>query len=786
MNPLLFCSERLYKIKPWTVVLAVHFFDRLETHLQEHGSNPCGALDCLREEYRSLRIISYMVGGSCNPPGRHAVTGKSSPKDFHHTTGAPQSEAESINSVLMWVCRMGLPVTVLFNWSEYLSYQRDTDPGQCYRKSLDQNTNERIMLANGFFNLRTKDARTDDRIYGSLGCWEMESYAISKCNSLSEVYEDFIDIPNYLNEAEKLITFRFEKAIEIKFRPAFSFEYVCDQIRERLAGERAVYTRRKITKDPFPICVRLRDARAWLDRTLCEDERRFLRAARPGKDNFPDSWISTEVLVSYICGLPKDRFDRVVGVVAGEDTYQKHRFTIPSVRSMLSLLMVVMIASAARANPERSVGRRRKDEKAPENLYVVPLCCPMADKIPDAHRLSGMPLPNSDWDLVNTFFVANARQYIRTMDAGLNHFVDGDGDRYESYTGLSLDNNLHREIVKNLLLVSAVLRTTGDIPHLALFGKFASQNCTAEQKKYCGLDLPVTETLDLFISFLQAFPQKTYSTFLSAQHSGLLPSSFRQKERGVRLEKGLENYIGFLGNLTKAMPRIDSFLAKAEDMTRELFVEVLTKEIGACSLTEVTGDTKWLAHRILADVEMVLLDVFGPVELGSIGFGFGSEFGVEVLYEIILQNTFEGRLGEIHLAVEEEMKVLPQDDIFWLGWKRDRHGNVLSRITGRRFSLTDTEHMLCKVYICALKVHPSRNDSETKAAAPSYIWPTHDTYAWAEPVLRLFDEMWNRFSEKGECKFVEDHFPKHFHYQEAYWVGGHDDEHEEEPIVAEV
>ena len=86
--------------------------------------------------------------------------------------------------------------------------------------------------------------------------------------------------------------------------------------------------------------------------------------------------------------------------------------------------------------------------------------------------------------------------------------------------------------------------------------------------------------------------------------------------------------------------------------------------------------------------------------------------------------------------------------------------------------MTDTEHILCKIYICALFVHPSRTVSETKGKSPEYCWPLYEPYRGLEQTQAQLERIWNLFvqDENGVRQFIKDEYPKDFDYQEAFYL----------------
>ena len=158
---------------------------------------------------------------------------------------------------------------------------------------------------------------------------------------------------------------------------------------------------------------------------------------------------------------------------------------------------------------------------------------------------------------------------------------------------------------------------TGDCPHLLMFRDYVQQHGTAEQKEYSHLSLPTLETKDLFVDFMYSFKGAKFGDFLSRQHKGMIPDPFKMKEKGNDA-KGIDAFMSFIDSYAGeddniGMKMIDRMLSSGKYRDRALMVDALSKELGASALVNSNEDTQWMAHRVLADVEMVVLYIFGEV-----------------------------------------------------------------------------------------------------------------------------------------------------------------------------
>jgi hypothetical protein len=100
------------------------------------------------------------------------------------------------------------------------------------------------------------------------------------------------------------------------------------------------------------------------------------------------------------------------------------------------------------------------------------------------------------------------------------------------------------------------------------------------------------------------------------------------------------------------------------------------------------------------------------------------------------------------LLQEADKKVLTA-----LGYKKKfRRGDdgkkvyyIVSLYSGRHYSMDDTEHILCKIWLTVIHAHQSRNLSKAKAQHNNHTWPLPTVYPWEHHLSPLMVLIWDTF-----------------------------------------
>lgn len=500
---------------------------------------------------------------------------------------------------------------------------------------------------------------------------------------------------------------------------------------------------------------------------------------------FPVEWITTNRMIDHLCQLPLGQFYKTIGACdEPPETIPDARFEIPTFKSACAVILAVMISAAARSNPKRCTRSTITKEKS--TTYGLPLAIPGSDRIPAPLRLTPTPCSNFDYDVVNWFFTTNARALLSALPRlGIKTNIkpccdDKHDESICSANTIDLAVQGDRVYTKYLIFMAIVLRMTGDVAHLATFGTYvAKHGVDGQHNDLAQLNLPIPDTIDLFIQFMRSFPSSSFRTFLSGQHSNMIPTVFKSTSLD-----GIRNFEVFLNDFANkeghgGFARLEMILLNggSNGLDRARTVSYLCKEVAQSARSKNDNDLKWIVHRALADVDSVLPGIFGEVTYDSLGFGFGSEFGLRVLARNCAGDR-RHRFEWIHTQLIQAIKALDKTELFILGYYLDENNDLRSRLGKRRlYSMSDTEHILCKIYICAALVHPSRTCSESKELTSPHCWPIPGSYDWLDFITNDFEAIWGKFLETN-LPCLEEHFPTDFNYQDAYYVEaictGHD------------
>ena len=832
-DPKILTLEQPYKSIPCTVDVAYHYFHRLTEWLRKSKEDRMAHSEegkALEQDAKELCIITHGTGGSSNPPGNKTPSGASaSPFDCHHTTGAPQAPTEDINAALLWLNQHERPIAVLFNKATFFHHRREVDEEKLKKSFPEEAMRKRVLAANEFVNSQV-GADGGHTGYINLGYWKSESLEFSPKESISDVVRAFKTIPDYLKGNHSNTSFLLEKPFRVKLTLAFHHETNCKLIENfALNGEGMAKEFEVVGVDHSDLSVmtKLDEVKFHTYSSLsteekadvastCQAPRDLVRvpagaSRRPQPQStlgncatvdhsvdtddpsnasipiplLPTSWVDTSNMLTYISSLPKEKFDKVLGVSKkAKLSEDDKRYKIPSLEGLLALIMSMTVAAAARSNPKRCVCTTTKNGKT--NKHVVPLCWPTTDELPSPHRLTAMPVPNGDFDVGNVFFFANAVKLDQALcrqrkgPKGTKFKFNDSNNQCEpgSYSAMDFrkENNVH--FVKNLIFMSTMLRMTGEVNHMRMFGKHVKE---AGKGEWANIDLPTLETRHLFVPFMRRFSNAKFSDFVSGQHARLVPSKFTDKNNGI---DNFSRFVNVFGKRTKddvkdlSLDRLmESFLGG--DNCRHQMVELLAKELADSTGTKVDKKFVWLAHKIVADVEMVVHNAFGEVTYESLGFGHGSDFGRQVFVRgRKTPRHKKDQFVQMHSEIEKEL--LKLDEVKLQACGHQKIGNcIVSSVTGREFSFTDTEHIMCKIYICAISVHPSRTSSNSKEKSSSHCWPMCEPHQGMEAVQEEFEKIWTSFEEnKSNLRnHIKDNCPPDFDYQVTYFVDPHDVAH---------
>lgn len=648
--------EHTYKSVLHTIDLHFHF--HYEFHQFRNGDDPDNPerIAEFAEWHNKLPPLETSgSGGSATPPGAQPLSASSSgPFDCHHTTPANQIETSPENQALMLLCRRETPVSAVFNMAHFLapSNKRRTD-----RDSMDdripgrnKELNDMIHAANLFVNgiiERAKDKPLNDKMYYSLGFFEIESYRIVRAKSLKEVQLDFSEIPDYVERNKSYTSYKWEKNLRFVLAPAFKYETLLHITKNQGCSK---YKKLYLPDDNLKLKATIPAIQEHAKKMLPEEEgkaeQRAVSTAGVSRD-FPVEYVTTKTMVDYLLGLDDTEFGSQLGVESQKEQVKAafrplYGFSTEEwFHAMTAMQLCVAVRSDKKNCTRRNAG---EGGNGTTREYAIPLICRGSYDLPSTLRASDHPSPNMDYDLGNAFFRDNGvkltRQRIREKPVLKLQELQGDVGANQkgwknSFVNIDLTNDSVVDLVAEMIFMSAAFRFTGDVPHMSLFGEYLK----VKDKTSSGLSLPVPDNLSRYFSFLDdVTTEKKFSADLGSEQFGnLIDPVFKdmKKYKSFLTALGSTEDGGGLSNIRCAIRKLsvedDVGRNNADWDARTQFLEYLMREFKDCSGAEADKHMKFACHKVMCDVESVLLGVFGEVTLKSLGFGPGSDFGLQVL-----------------------------------------------------------------------------------------------------------------------------------------------------------
>jgi hypothetical protein len=346
---------------------------------------------------------------------------------------------------------------------------------------------------------------------------------------------------------------------------------------------------------------------------------------------------------------------------------------------------------------------------------------------------SPMPLPIRTYDLVTQF----QRECCVTSNPDL-FGCDADTGQY----GMPPMSRLTEQALKDVIITSLITRTTGRVEHLRDYLEYTQDHNTKDDwqrmfKASDCRDLPLfiaasSATRDSSVAYLQS---KSMTAWLSEQFKESLPSAVRASPQSyglflVAVEKCLDAFVRLLKG---------GILSSREGVVKKL-----------CSILRGAGGHNkdkeshimFIAHQMVADLEEVIsMEGFpgkSPFEGEFVWAGYGGKQGFIALdHADVMGRECNGPgyrkwdnkhspklLMEACCKMKEHVEEeLDDAHISLLGLKKTKNGRVVVSLTGKWLSLSDMEHMLCKVYLACSRSRGSRNHGASRAWR-NFCWPS--------------------------------------------------------------
>ena len=450
-------------------------------------------------------------------------------------------------------------------------------------------------------------------------------------------------------------------------------------------------------------------------------------------------YITSNDIRRFLCRkeVSDEDFARNMGTPMTDDnsTYIKRK-TIQkrlSVADAAAIVMYVMGAAALKFFRLFSVN----------DGYVTPAADFPSDCLSDSHRTSPLPCSNSDFDCNVQFMSWEMRKFVRWF------FNDGEGRDLPSegfgglknvpadnappvhkvaegapvsYRDLDLNQPTHQELLVQCLFMCLACRLTGKTPVLQQFNSDVVAGC----------HLPLLSDSQKFVDFVGevCVGDKTIAGVRSDQFGGSLPENICKGNK-----QNFYDCWSAIANSQLGAEKLRKLLRlKKSSTTRRDVHECLRSIIQVCGDAR-KGRLPFIASKVLSDVEVVFLGAFGVIEQDTVALGVGGEHGLECINLNGHWSKTE-RFLEFHRQLVAFLTDDAREEAFLTGcgWMRNSDGNLESLFSGRLFSLADTEHILCKVWLTVVHSSTCRNITFSKEAKSDHTHPLPREMEWEEKI----------------------------------------------------
>ena len=457
----------------------------------------------------------------------------------------------------------------------------------------------------------------------------------------------------------------------------------------------------------------------------------------------------------------------------------------------LSTRTVQQSSQSQRRNCTRTTraATARDEETSVDSKTVtqaLPLVTSHSHHLPDPLRERPLPTSNSDYDVARCFLRSQVNTLLDEMKQVDRPPLVSKGGKY--LKGVFEVPDLSKRSVAKLLgeslFMSLAFRFTGKVPLLSTMAEWRKELRPAQHSKVC---LPTTATVQEFCAFLKTRCRKykhSLSKFVTEQHKGSIPKKYSES-KGL---KGVDEFSKFLHLLATRESGIATVVQYLQDtgngkVKREELRNVILGAILECSPLQKDTKLNFILHQVIADVESIFPGFAGDVTINSVGLAFGAKFGIGVMTRTRRgRRTISARLQDIHSEFKEALMEATEDALSCMGYERkfqdveENCGDVVvivSVMTGREFSYTDTEHVSCKVYICIIHSHSTRTISDQPYCHNPHSWPLPGDYSWTTPLEPFFQNIRDSFIKlnvSSEGKYLEDHYPSQLHYYRSFYI----------------
>ena len=648
------------------------------------------------------------------------------PDDAHITTGHQQSFYQRNNAVFQRILEQGRVLAVFMcvdEWGE----QRERD---------QQNKRQRPTGS-----LQTKKKKDVDMKCTFLGYHKVVQSSVETLTD-AQVQARFARFPDqgkaYLRQEEYNLNHMLNGFITFKLVPAFD-ENIIRKMDAASRNRTPLDTIKVWDGDTRPLTIpfeKLKEHCTSLERLSC---------------------VTESMVLDYVCTkYDNARFTKEMRTPTDENLM---RFLPPRVyagslelNDAAAVVLNVAAANAMRSQRQYSTVLLGQ----PPLMYASPLVSSKSYLLPDPLRLAPLPSPNADFDCNVQFALCQTKKLVEHVYSKETWDVDGVGILVDpelkpelvmvggatyKFDDTKLASCVNEWILRQCLFMIIICRFTGNTQVLAKYDGLATDAGV--------MHLPLTSQAHHFVNFLREVKKHpNVPSVTTKQHDGSLPDEIKEtSERFWMLIEALANGGSGHRKLFKILGAHGVSNKHRVAMKRKIM-----ECIAECGDLQQPDDLGFVSHKVLADLETAFLGVVGEVTLDSIDLGWGSKRGLDCLKfpELPGGNSTEERLMAFHDFLIGYLKQQEHEQLAnACGYEifLDSNGNrqIRSRFSHREFSLADTEHFLCKIWLAILHSHASRNIAANKKVSVAHCQPLCEPGEWEEHLTPYAVEMWNSF-----------------------------------------
>jgi hypothetical protein len=325
---------------------------------------------------------------------------------------------------------------------------------------------------------------------------------------------------------------------------------------------------------------------------------------------------------------------------------------------------------------------------------------------------------------------------------------------YDSYKEPDTEVEGNLWLLWDLLFRAIIFRCYGNIIWQETFYEWAQNKHGLDPSQLVGIPGPYIEELERFIDFLDdgcVFKgNNTMRQYVSRQHDGEVNSTLKG-EKFVCF-----TYLRFFYDAyTAGQQSVFEALKCKKGERRKTIVSTLGRLMNPVT----RDDDLFICHQAVADLEGFFIEFAGDVTIDSVMIGSGGRNGVAMINVEYTGKTYQDKMVgfyPMHRNLLLDDKNANQREA--LLYENTEDGELRSKHTGRPFSIIDTEHVCCKVYIAVTCSHSSRY-AQTPHFYKSYCWPPPGDPDWARDASVSLRHAWSVIMTKLPKDYMQQTYP---------------------------